>query len=114
MALTCQIEQTPTCHLLRLAGQADVSAMPDLEQALTRLIATRPKAVVVDLTQMSFISSLGIGTLLNLHKAITRHGGRIRCVAPQPMVAEAFRRVRLYDVLDIRDSLDSALDFAPG
>jgi hypothetical protein len=30
------------------------------------------------------------------------------------MVAEAFRRVRLYDVLDIRDTLDSVLEAAPG
>lgn len=113
MALTCETEQTPSCHLLRLVGQADVGAIPDLEHAFTRLVAGRPRAVVVDLSQMSFISSLGIGSLLNLHKAIARHGGCVRCAAPQPLVAEAFRRVRLYDVLDIRDTLEAAQDFTP-
>jgi len=111
MALTCEAEETPSCHLIRLVGEADGNEIPSLERAFTRALAARPDAVVVDLSGMTFMSSLGIGSLVTLHKEITRNGGRLRCAGPQPLVAEAFRRVRLYDLLDIRDSLEDAQNF---
>ena len=100
--------------LMRISGQADVTAVPELDHAFMRLTATRPGLAVVDISQMNFISSDGIGALLNLRKAVLGYGGTVRIAAPQPMVAKAFRRVRLYDVLDIRDTLESALQPKPG
>ena len=114
MAFTCAVEDIPGGCLLRMTGQADVAAVPDIERAFLQITTARPGLVVLDLSQLNFISSLGIGDLLNLRKALARHGGSVRCAAPQPMVAEAFRRVRLYDVLDIHDTLESVLESNPG
>ncbi len=111
MKLICETEQTPTHHLVRIVGNVDMAAVPELEQAFNRLVAARPGAVVLDLSQMSFIGSLGIGAIFHLHKAIVRYGGVVRFAAPQPMVADAFARVRLYEVLDVRDTLQSAQTF---
>lgn len=114
LSFACEAEDLPGGCLLRMTGQADVAAIADMELAFLLRTAARPGLAVVDLSQMSFISSDGIGALLNLRKALARHGGSVRCAAPQPMVAEAFRRVRLYDVLDIHDTLESALESNPG
>lgn len=109
MAFTCIAEDVSGGVLLRLDGQLDVTAVPDFERDLLEITTAPPGLVVLDLSRMSFISSLGIGALLNLRKALGRHATSLRFAAPQPLVAEAFRRVRLYDVLDIRDTLESAL-----
>ena len=109
MSLTCESQEIPGGQLLRIEGQVDLEAIAELDRAITRLTAARPGLVVIDLSRTSFISSLGIGSLLTLRKSIVGHGGSVRLGAPQPLVAEAFRRVRLYDVLDIHDTMESAL-----
>jgi anti-anti-sigma factor len=114
MSFACEAEDISGGCLLRISGQADAAAIPDMERAFLRRTAARPGLAVVDLSQMSFISSDGIGALLSLRKAVLGYGGTVRYAAPQPMVAEAFRRVRLYDVLDIHDTLESALESNPG
>jgi anti-anti-sigma factor len=109
MALSIESQEIPGGRLLRIEGQVDLASIADLDSAITALIAARPVRVVLDLSQMTFISSLGIGSIVNLRNALVRHGGSVLVAAPQPMVAEAFRRVRLDDLLAVHDTLESAL-----
>ena len=109
---SCQSETVDGGCLVRLAGTADATAIPSLERCFAESAAAGHRLVVVDLSDMTFVNSIGMGLFLNLRKSVTAHGGAVRFAAPRPLVADALRRVRLYDVLDIRDSLEAALSSA--
>lgn len=112
MDLHCAAEDLPGVSILRIRGTADSATVPELDRAFDRLATAGHPLVVLDLSQVGFISSLAMGSLVTLHKAVTRRGGTLRCAALQPLVAEAFSRVRLNDLIEVRDTLDSALDSA--
>lgn len=109
MDLSCDCEDFVGGCILRIRGTADSATVPDLEQAFLRIAAARHPLVVLDLSRLDFISSLAMGSLVNLHKSVARDGGRLRCAALQPLVAEAFARVRLDDVIDTHETVESAL-----
>lgn len=109
MSLACDVEDLPQGCLMRIRGQADTAATAEIERFFLRVTAGRPRLVVLDLSGMSFVSSLAMGSLMNLHRAVTRQGGLLRLAAVQPLVAEAFARVRLPDVIEVWDSVESAL-----
>lgn len=109
MSLSCTVEEVLQGCLVCIRGQADTAAIAEIERAFLRVTAGGPRLTVLDLSEMSFISSLAMGSLMNLHKTVTRQGGRLRLAAVQPLVAEAFARIRLPEILEVCDSVAAAL-----
>ena len=95
--------------IVRLKGDADVSNTDGLDRRLIPLMAKRPALVVFDLTDMRFISSLGLGILMAFQRGIERHGGQVRLAAPQPSVADMLRKCRLDSVLHVFNTVTEAL-----
>jgi len=89
-------------------GEAVVDLEP-LVSALQTVGTRKPQNVVVDLSQLSFMSSLAMGVILAFRRNILAHGGKVRVAAVQPLVLDSFRRARLDKVFDLADSLESAL-----
>ena len=102
-----ETQSLPQALLVKVTGDAGVAAVSELDDKLMRLTAGKPPSVIVDLSGLAFISSIGMGALVNFHKSIHRQGGAVRFAAPQPMVNEAFKRARLHSLLDIRPTVDA-------
>ena len=68
---------------------------------LTALTASTKLFVVVDLSQVDFIASLGIGTLVRCAKAAKLRDGRITLLSPQPKVAEILSSMGIDRILPI-------------
>ncbi|MGW5679718.1 STAS domain-containing protein [Streptomyces sp. NPDC003860] len=49
--------------VVRLAGELDLSAQPELDGLFTLCLALRPALVTVDLTRVTFLDSAGLGAL---------------------------------------------------
>ena len=67
----------PNVTIMVLSGSADVSGSEELDRKLTVLSAQRPKVLIFDLSQLKFISSLAIGSLLRFTRGLTQTGGQI-------------------------------------
>jgi anti-sigma B factor antagonist len=62
--LTVRIADSPDgCSVVTIAGELDLSTIPKMRRPLLEQIAQRP-AVLVDLSELSFIDSSGIGALI--------------------------------------------------
>ena len=103
-----QCETVGDLILARVIGEADVINAGKLEQLCTTLVANRPRKMIVDLSQLTFISSLAMGKLVAARKSIIKHGGEVVLAAPSPLVHEALRRARLHDLFTIVSSVDEA------
>jgi anti-sigma B factor antagonist len=71
--------------------------------------ATDVKNYVIDLKQVDFMDSAGLGTLIAVLKRITEAGGdmKIACLQKKPRMV--FEITRAYKVFEIYDSVDEAL-----
>jgi anti-sigma B factor antagonist len=65
--------------------------------------------LIVQLAQVRFIDSSGLGALLSGHKQAALHGGKLVLVNIQPPVLSMFEITRLNRVFEIYTDLDEAL-----
>jgi len=94
----------------QVIGEADIVNAAKLETLCMPLVAQRPRKMIVDLSQLTFISSMAMGKLIAARKTVIKHGGEVILAAPSPLVHEALRRARLHDIFPIASSVEEARD----
>lgn len=57
-----------------LAGEADMLTGPSLQRHLFAALATQPKRLIVDLSQVSFMGATGLAVLIITKQAATQQG----------------------------------------
>jgi anti-anti-sigma factor len=96
--------------VLRIVGFLDTLAVERLDLDVTRLLALRPKRLLIDLSGLTFISSLGIGQLLMLCGHVAGCGGVCVIVADHPTVREALARCRVEALAPIWNTAPLAVE----
>ena len=99
----------PGVVLLRASGDLDAYTAPGLRSELHSAAAGDEGLVVVDLADVTFIDSAGLGALVGAHRRMREGGGCLRIVRPPPLVARAFELTGLDGVLDLCDDREQAL-----
>jgi len=103
-----QINQINSIPVLHISGEMRLE-ISEVERALNRLSAGRPPVVVIDLSEVPFISSLGMGLLNGFRRGLLSHGGGVtRLAALRPDVLKALTLCKLTDLFEIHDTLDAA------
>ena len=83
-----------------LSGRLDVESALKTDNEFTE-IATQNKNVLVDLSDVPFIASLGIRTLVVGAKAAANNGGKMVLLNPQPNVEQVLRTTHVDTVMPI-------------
>ena len=107
--LGVQSIRTGTRIMVRVSGDAGLANVSRLEAELTSVAAGRSPLVVIDLTELEFIASRGMGVLMGFHRRMMLQDGKVKIVAPGGRVRDALEIARLHNVLDVYDSLGDAL-----
>ena len=84
-----------------LKGAIDVSTAPGLLGCLQESLARNPKAVVLDLSELDYIDSVGLGVLVTGHKRAKEAGTRFVLSKPQATLMRLFELTGLNHVFDI-------------
>jgi anti-anti-sigma factor len=80
-----------------------------LAEHLARCNAAGP-AIVLDMSGVDYISSVGLRALMVAAKQVKAQGGRIAVAALTPMVREVFQISRFHLVFNLFDGVDAALE----
>ena len=95
------------------SGQIDHPNAERLEQALAPILAAaapRTSALVLDFSQVEYISSMGLRVLLMAAKQLRAQNARIAVASLQPVVKEIFEIARFNHVLEIFPDVRTALE----
>jgi anti-sigma B factor antagonist len=95
------------CTVVALAGELSLDTAADLLVGLCRVCGARCR-VVVDLTAVTFIDSVGLGVLLEAQRRTRSAGGWMRLVCTDPQVLRVLRLTDLDDVFTIVDTVEQA------
>ena len=108
-AMKLAVRHVGTSAVVRVIGSANMNEAQRLRETLEALAAGKARRIVVDLSEMDFISSVGLGAIISAHLKCRHHQGRIFFVNPQPAVAELLETTRLTKLFPIYDDVEEAL-----
>lgn len=99
--------------IVRIVGRVDSSVSKVLEQRVQELIA-RDEHLVVDLAEMTYVSSAGLRSFIVLAKHAKAKQKAIALAAMQDEVCEIFEVSGLIELFIIHGSVDAAVAALPG
>ena len=108
------VEDHDGWRVLRLAGEIDVATAPRLRDRLVQLVTEGPPRLVVDLSGVTFIDSMGLGALVSGLKRARAHDGDLRLAGATDHVAKVLSITRLDQAFVVADSVAEAAAGSPG
>lgn len=96
--------------ILDVRGHLTLSeAEASLFRFVSRLIEAGRRRIVLNLTHVSYIDSVGVGEIIRSHMHVTQNGGSFRLCGVGSRVSDLLEATRLDAVLQISDNESDAL-----
>lgn len=90
-------------------GQLDAFSEPTFQKVILSYVKEGIENIILDLSQIDFIDSSGLGALVRIVKAMEAVKGKLQIVT-NARVTQTVKMVRLEKFLNLRPSLDEALE----
>jgi anti-sigma B factor antagonist len=103
------VETDDRCSIVSVAGEVDLATAPDLRDRLHEVMDDKPRVLVVDLLQVTFIDSTALGVLIDAWKQSETMGAAMRSVVSEPRILKVFTITGLTDIFTIRASRQEAI-----
>jgi anti-sigma B factor antagonist len=97
--------------LLTLKGDVDMNSSSDVRNALAEIFKQSSpvmKALLIDLSQVRYMDSSGIATLVECMQNCMKKGTRLRLCELSPSVRDVFELARLASVFEIFPTITDA------
>jgi len=107
MQMTCE-DLEDGVRRINLAGRMDVEGTRQIDLKFTTLSATAQGWIVVDLSGVEFMSSIGLGTLVRSAVAQNRRNGKLVLLAPRPGVDRVLIATRINVVIEVYQDFEAA------
>jgi anti-sigma B factor antagonist len=101
-----ELQGGPTLVVLR--GRLDVAGASAIELKFNATASGR-KALVVDLSGVSFVASMGMRLLLLVGKTMAARGGKMALLSPLPEVASVLHTAGIDTVIPVFTARDAAV-----
>jgi anti-anti-sigma factor len=95
-----------------LVGKMDLSGVQEVEAKFINLTATAKKNLLVDISAVSFLGSMGLRVFLTAAKSLSWAKKSLILLNPQPMVFDVLEASSFQDVVAIETDLPSAIQKA--
>ena len=90
--------------ILQINGEIDMATGPELRQRIVQYVQEGHVHIVIDLTEVDFIDSTGLGVLIGGLKRTRSHGGDLQCIGLSESLKEMFKLTGLDAVLTEKDT----------
>jgi anti-sigma B factor antagonist len=108
--LTLTVRTVGDRSVLDVAGEVDVYSAPELRERLSEQLSAASPSLIVNLADVTFLDSTGIGTLVaGLNRAV-QFGGTLTLVSDHDRILKLFRITGLDSVFTISPSVDAAVN----
>jgi anti-sigma B factor antagonist len=91
-----------------LSGRMDIAGVDAIAVPFAAVAATDNRRVILDLTGVDFLASIGIRAILQNARAHKMRGGGMVLLAPPPLVDEVLRAAGVSNVVPIVSDLEAA------
>jgi anti-sigma B factor antagonist len=107
MQITLSTETDPM--ITAVVGRLDLRTAPELRAQVSAALVAGPGSMIIDLSDVEFIDSSGLGVLIGLHKQAATQGGRLTLVPPSGSARQIFALTRTESFFNLVPSQHSPL-----
>ena len=97
---------------ISLAGSLDTDTAPQLQARVDESIDSSVTALILDMKNLEFLSSAGLGVIFMAMKELKNRQGRIMLINLQPQIQRVFDIIKAMDGMNIfkdREEMDAYL-----
>ena len=99
---------------LALRGRLDTAGVGQVDLGFTANSVPRAKPLLVDMSEVTFLASLGLRMLLTVAKALNNRGAKMALLSPQPAVREVLSLSGFDQLMAVHNDEGTALAFLAG
>lgn len=108
MDLELDVVEGDGASVLVAHGQIDVHTAPRLRERLIEMVSQGARRIVVDLNDVDFLDSTGLGVLVGVLKRVRSHDGELILACARPRILKVFEITGLTKVFSIHPTVDAA------
>lgn len=106
MRVTC--ENIDGCRVAQVSGSIDAAHAVRLQEA--EYLASPDEDVVLDVSEVDFLDSTGLGALVAVVRAFSNNEKRLILTSPPPIMLRTLELTGVSRVMEITDSMVDAID----
>ena len=108
--MNVKVNESDKAILIKLEGEMMLGyEANDFHEAIKSSLDKKKKNVVVDLSEVKFITSWGIGILIHGYTTATNGGSKFSLVAVPKNVKETFQKIKIDSIFQQYNSVEEAL-----
>jgi anti-anti-sigma factor len=112
MPLTINVEnRMPGCYVAKLSGRLDGQTFAECEAAIAPLLIPSTREMMFDMTDLNYISSMGLRVVLKVRKHIEGAGGTFHMINLQPQIHKVFEITNILQGMSLFKSVKEADDY---
>lgn len=110
MPLTIKVRENQGVVILDLHGRIVLGPETQgLRDQVMQLLSEGKKRIVLNLAEVTYVDSAGVGTLVNAYTSATRQGGGVKLLNLVDRPRETLQLTRLLTVFDVCESVADAV-----
>ncbi len=94
--------------VMKLIGRMDADTNKKFEEACAKCVKEGSVYLVVDVSELKYVNSAGLGSFLRNAKRLNEKGGALLLCGLNGLVKEIFEMTRLISVFPVFDSITAA------
>lgn len=102
MDLTAQVKEVSGVPIIGLSGEMDVHTSAQLRDAVLALLDKGAQKIVVNLDNVEYVDSTGLGTMVGVLKRMTEQNSKLCLVSSNPLINKVFDITGLTRIFTIK------------
>jgi anti-sigma B factor antagonist len=107
-SIDISVEHRGDVAVLTVSGVVDLATAPALEDVTDQLVAQKPRALVIDVSDVTFLASVGLKILASTHRELAPTGC-FAVIADGPATGRPIKLTHLDEVFSLYSTLDDGL-----
>lgn len=104
-----KVKKESDVSILEIEGEIDVYYSSKLEEKVKNLIAQGERKVIIDMTEVSYMDSSGLGVLVGSLKNLKKSKGDMKIAGANKEIMNVFEITRLNTFFDMYKTVPEAL-----
>ena len=98
--------------MVTLAGSADIDQTSLFRARLIEAARCTTRVLVLDLSELTFVCSMGLGAMVEAHVTVRKGGGQVRLVQPSKPVLAMLEITRLTTLMPTFATIAEAVELS--
>ncbi|MEK4027070.1 MULTISPECIES: anti-sigma factor antagonist [Bacillaceae] len=109
MNITIDVKETEQQITVRITGEIDAYTAPKLRETVFPYTEKEKANIVIDLSEVSYMDSTGLGVFVGLFKSLNANGGTLQLIGLSERLRRLFDITGLADIMNINSEVEGGV-----